>query len=559
MMAIEITLKVTVILLLALAVMPLLRSRAAALRHWILAAALVCAAAVPLVRLVTPAWQVPLVPTLRLPQDRLTAGGPVVETAIVSVRVASDRAVVRPNAPSPAEPWRFAQWLFGIWVVGALAGLAVLLAGFARLARLAASARPITSGSWAERCEEMRRHCGIQRPVLLLGSAHPSLLVTWGILRPKILLPAGAARWKDDRVRLVLAHELSHIRRADWLVHLLAEMLRTIYWFNPIVWIACRRLREEAEQACDDDVLNGGVDAPYYASQLVNIARELQLRRMPVPAPSIARSSNLERRVRAMLNAHADRRPVSRRLCAAALMGLLAVTIPVTSAVVAQGSFGTLSGAIVDPMNAALTGVTVTLTNAQNQSKYEVRSDKTGRYEFVGLPPADYTLEAQLPGFAALRRRVTIAAQPAQQDLRMQIGSLQETVTIRSGGSEPQRQVADPAARARSRETPACNTSTQEGPPIGGNIRPPTKVVDVRPLYPASAVAAGAQGTVQLEATIGPDGLVNEVKVVSSPHADLAASATEAVRQWEFEPTLLNCTPVAVTMRVTLNFERSVP
>src|SRR5688500_19028973 len=217
MMAIEITLKVTVILLFALAVMPLLRSRAAALRHWILAAALMCAAAVPLVRLVVPAWQVPLVPTMRLPQDRLTAREPVVETAIVSVRVEPDRVVARADAPPPSETWRLAEWLFGVWVVGALAGLAVLLAGFARLARIASTARPIVSGRWSERCEEMRRDYGIRRPVLLLRSAHPSLLVTWGILRPKILLPAGAARWKDDRVGLVLAHELSHIRRADWL------------------------------------------------------------------------------------------------------------------------------------------------------------------------------------------------------------------------------------------------------------------------------------------------------------------------------------------------------
>lgn len=557
MMAMEITLKVTVILLITLAVMPLLKGRSAALRHWTLAAALVCAAAVPLVRLVVPAWQLPLGAAFRLSQQPSAGVGVVVETAIVSAQVAPDRVSPRPDAAAPAEPWRVGEWVFAIWMAGAISGLAVLLTGFARLARLAASARPVVSGPWAERCEEIRRDCGIRRPVALLRSTHPSLLVTWGIVRPTILLPAGAARWKDERVRLVLAHELSHIRRADWLSHLLAEMLRTIYWFNPVVWMACRRLREEAEQACDDDVLNRGVDAPQYASHLVNIARELQSRRMPVPAPSIARASNLERRVRAMLNAHADRRPLSRRLGAAALLGLLAVTIPVTSAVLAQGSFGSLSGAVVDPMNAAMPGVSITLTNAQNQSKYEVRSDRTGRYEFVGLPPADYTLEAQAPGFTALRRKVTIAAQPAQQDLRMQIGSLKETIVIRSGSSEPQRQTASPAVRATARETPACSAPTQDGTPIGGNIRPPRKLVDVRPLYPASAAAAGIQGTVELEATIGPDGHVDEVKVVSSPHADLSASATEAVRQWEFDATLLNCTAVPVTMRVTLTFERS--
>ena len=95
---------------------------------------------------------------------------------------------------------------------------------------------------------------------LLLQSDHPTLLVTWGVWQPKVILPAEARGWPEDRIRIVLAHELAHVRRGDWLVQLAAELLRAIYWFNPLLWIACRQLRRESEHACDDAVLALGVE-----------------------------------------------------------------------------------------------------------------------------------------------------------------------------------------------------------------------------------------------------------------------------------------------------------
>lgn len=88
---------------------------------------------------------------------------------------------------------------------------------------------------------------------------------------------------------------------------------------------------------------------------------------------------------------------------------------------------------------------------------------------------------------------------------------------------------------------------------VGGNIQPPQKTKHVNPNYPAIARAARVQGVVIIEATIGPDGRVQEAKVLRSiPLLDQAA--LEAVTQWEFTPTLLNGVPVAVVMTVTVNF-----
>ena len=74
---------------------------------------------------------------------------------------------------------------------------------------------------------------------------------------------------------VVLRHELAHVRRHDWIVQLLAEAARAVCWFNPLMWLACARLRREGEQACDDIVLAGGVEAPAYATHLLDLAPAL--------------------------------------------------------------------------------------------------------------------------------------------------------------------------------------------------------------------------------------------------------------------------------------------
>jgi protein TonB len=88
---------------------------------------------------------------------------------------------------------------------------------------------------------------------------------------------------------------------------------------------------------------------------------------------------------------------------------------------------------------------------------------------------------------------------------------------------------------------------------VGGNIKAPTKVRDVTPQYPQIAQSARVQGVVIIEATIGPNGKVANARVLRSiPLLDQAA--LDAVKQWEYTPTLLNNVPVPVIMTVTVNF-----
>jgi beta-lactamase regulating signal transducer with metallopeptidase domain len=111
------------------------------------------------------------------------------------------------------------------------------------------------------------------RQVRVVETDAAGVPMTWGFIRPVLLLPRGAGQWPAGRLRLVLLHELAHIERHDWLAQVLAEAACALYWFHPLVWGAARRLRIESERACDDRVLAAGVAPAEYARQLLEIAR----------------------------------------------------------------------------------------------------------------------------------------------------------------------------------------------------------------------------------------------------------------------------------------------
>ena len=366
------------------------------------------------------------------------------------------RAAATPSAPaapeSRATPTRgLDSWAYvrATWLAGAAVGLSILLIGLLRLAWLAVHARRITHGRWHDLGEEISRSYGLQRPVTLLESPHPSLLVTWGLARPKVILPAAAAAWTDERARVVLSHELAHIRRGDWIVQLSAELLRAIYWFNPLLWLACRRLRLESEHACDDEVMSRGVEGTDYATHLIELARALNQRRhMWFPAPAMARPSSLERRVRAMLNVHHDRGSISRGTRAAIFLLLFGATAIVAAA---QSGFVTFSGTIADESARGIPSTTVALTNETRQAKYEVKTNAIGRFEFVGLPPGEYGVEAKGMGFQPLKDGVTVSGQNVQRNYTLKLGTLQETINIVDDGARSSPVDVQGAARTKTR------------------------------------------------------------------------------------------------------------
>jgi len=533
--------KISIIFAIAMAANRLLRRRSAALRHWVLAAAFVSAAAAPALERIVPAWQLPILPGVSQARARPLAQPKPVDTP------EPHNAPAPAASPDTASNGSAVSLLVRLWFVGAALGLLTLAAGLTRLAVVASSARPVVAGPWRSTVEACALEYGLSRSVRVLHSDHPSLLVTWGLFRPRILVPRHAQEWSAERIRIVVLHELAHIGRGDWAVQMLAEIVRAVNWFNPFVWVACHRLRDESEHAADDAVLNRGVDGAAYASELLALARTFVPQRHSwLPAPAIARSSSLERRVRAMLNARVNRRPATRAARASAAAALIGVAVAIASA---QSVFSSFAGVIRDQTDGLLPNVKIVLTHTSSGAKYEVRSNAAGRFEFVGLQPGLYTFETELMGFQKLRGTLEIGGQNVERDVQLQVGSLEETVSVRANSPEPTTRASSRASRAVS-----CTAPQAADPGIGGNIRAPHKLVHVVPQYPASLAVLKQGGLVVLDALIGADGTIRELRTVSSTHPDFEIAAADAVRQWEFSQTLLNCLPVEVAMKVTVRF-----
>ena len=126
--------------------------------------------------------------------------------------------------------------------------------------------------------------------------------MTCGVTRPVILLPCAALTWDVSRMRVVLLHELAHIRRRDCLMHCVAQAALALHWCNPLMWMALARLRAERERACDDLVLVAGTRGSDYAEHLLDIARQFRRQGMEVAAVAMARPSELEGRLLAILD-----------------------------------------------------------------------------------------------------------------------------------------------------------------------------------------------------------------------------------------------------------------
>jgi hypothetical protein len=327
-----------------------------------------------------------------------------------------------------------------------------------------------------------------------------------------------------------------------------------VYWFNPLVWIACARLRRESEHACDDAVLNLGVERTEYATQLVDLARTFNAQgRSWLPgsaAPAMARRSTLERRVRAMLIDSQNRRPLTRFAGVAIVAALFAITIPLAGfGAATQTGPATFSGRLVDTIGRMMPDETIVLTHTITKAVHQGRSDASGYFSFAGLEAGDYDIDVRAMGFAPKYRASLGPGQALQRDITLQLGTLQETINIVKDLSPSPGVATSPRAAPAPyvRQPGPCDSS-----PKGGCIEPPMKIVDKKPRYPEHRTESAVK--VILECRIGTDGVPNRVRVVGPADPDFAKAASDAVYQWRFTPTYLDGVAVEVDMKVTATF-----
>jgi beta-lactamase regulating signal transducer with metallopeptidase domain len=198
--------------------------------------------------------------------------------------------------------------------------------------RLSRASSPVTDTALLLAARDLARQLGLHRGVVLRCTSGPTMPMTWGWMRPVVLLPHDAPAWTEARRHAVLLHELAHVKRQDYLLQLVAQVACGIYWFHPLVWIAARGLRHERERACDDQVLRIGSKPSEYASQLLDMARALRpVGLRLVPTVAMAAPSQLATRLGAILDANRRRPVLGRRLAWLACLASLLIAVPLSA------------------------------------------------------------------------------------------------------------------------------------------------------------------------------------------------------------------------------------
>ncbi len=163
-------------------------------------------------------------------------------------------------------------WLVVGWSIGVLALSCRLLVGWLQIKRLQLHAIEALAEPWHEKLAELAQCLGLDRPVRLFQSALIEVPTVIGWLRPVILLPASClVGLTPAQLESILAHELAHIRRHDYLVNLLQSMVETLLFYHPAVWWVSRRIREERENSCDDIAVKICGDPVAYARALATL------------------------------------------------------------------------------------------------------------------------------------------------------------------------------------------------------------------------------------------------------------------------------------------------
>jgi beta-lactamase regulating signal transducer with metallopeptidase domain/ankyrin repeat protein len=332
---VDLSLRTTVLLGLAFALTLLMRRAAASTRHAVWACAVVAVALLPALYALVPGWQIASPPALARVSSALTAPStPVIAARDLARQNAAPDGADRPEdagAPSASAP--VLSWpavAIALWAAGAVCVAAYMLLGIAAASRIRRVAAPSAAG---DEVQELAEALAIPGPVAVVESATRTMPIVCGLWRPLIVMPATAAEWPDERRHVVTLHELAHIKRRDCLTQAIAHLVCAAYWFNPIVWIAARRLRVERERACDDFVLAAGIRGSDYANHLLGIAQgEPRARLSPLAAAGVAmaRRSQLEGRLMAILDP-AIRRSSARPARAAIAVGLLTLSLPLAA------------------------------------------------------------------------------------------------------------------------------------------------------------------------------------------------------------------------------------
>lgn len=308
--------KPALLILAAAGIATCLRRAPASARHALWVSAIAATLLVPLLGVILPPLRVPVLsgragphsPRGVAPDQAAWHPGAVGDDAgIPARRGTGTRGGGRASSRVPRPDGLLVVWVLGVLVCGAGRVAAQVHAG--RLLRRAARASTRVQDAFSDAA----KRAGVRGTGGLCVSDETPGPAVAGAWRPAVVLPAEAEHWPDVDLAAVFHHELGHVRRRDGLWNLVADVAAALYWCNPAVHFARRRMKSEAERACDDRVLRTGTAAEAYAHLLLRIAAGGRLGGdAPVAVIAMARPRELEARLLAVLDARVSRRPLSR-------------------------------------------------------------------------------------------------------------------------------------------------------------------------------------------------------------------------------------------------------
>jgi beta-lactamase regulating signal transducer with metallopeptidase domain len=286
----ELLLKSTLALAVALLITALLQKKSASLRHFVLAVFLIGLLIFPMISVLPFGWETSLLPPKDLSKIQesipLTLSGPdsgpqstELITAGMDTGFSSDsKDLLRAESKAAflfqaAAPLPLGRVLNAALVLLWSTGLCLLLLrlglGLLSASRITREGKPVVDPVWRILLNNFLSAIGLKRPIRLKSHNKVIVPLTWGLIKPVILIPSGHESWSKDQKSSALFHELSHIKRADFMVTILVRLSLALFWFNPLSWIVFRQMKSEQEKACDELVLKAGIKPSTYAANLL--------------------------------------------------------------------------------------------------------------------------------------------------------------------------------------------------------------------------------------------------------------------------------------------------
>ncbi|HEV8583255.1 MAG TPA: M56 family metallopeptidase [Thermoanaerobaculia bacterium] len=363
----------------------LLERRRASTRYALAAGALLVMAALPVL---TALQLAPL-------QVETLPAAPAAVQQNAGIQPASGNAGIVPAA-SPPQTFggSLLPWVLGLWLAGVAALSIYHLGGWRFARRLSGRGRP-AGDAVAALARELCRRLGIRRAVTFLESSSISVPMVVGWLRPVVLVPASAfTGLSPAQLEAILAHELAHVRRHDYLVNLLQTAVETLLFYHPAVWWVSAQIRRERENCCDDLAVAVCGDRLGYARALVDLEGLRSTPRLALAASG----GSLADRVRRLVGA-APGRP-SRRFFAAGLLALalLQAGAAVQLACAHDSAKDTSSAELKAPRDPATRHGRWKATSDGRAVRLEMTYRKAGWGSWTSID--DYPIR-ELPGFSA--------------------------------------------------------------------------------------------------------------------------------------------------------------